>query len=303
MSKNPEQAPTTYTGGRELRSNHHRNPSLLNLLPHLHRLAERYAVKDKHPRITAAGGMLARADEAHAAVTEWIAERDDVYTDAANQYADKKITAAAFARKIGEAVAVAGTDRAKVRKAADRVAGVLQRKATEELRQITEAEWLALIRPVADELLAEAAEAADALTAERDRLNRSGRTAPDDAPSSIELDAYTVRIGWELLNHRLLRAYEVLGLVGALHSNEAAPAVPGRTLAEHVWWRDLDALDGRPSQFAEFYLRNRHRGQLGVWSSDELKQYDAEATERRLKAEAAATRAALDQHRRRLVDA
>lgn len=268
---NPEHAPTLYTGGTELHGMWAGKADLLALPVYLHTLAETYGCSDRHPRIDAAEAHLTRADEATAAVRSWTDARAGKVDEAASKYATGKITAATLAERLAEASNLQNLDPTELHKKVARVAAVLQRQARQELEGITEDEWLDLIRPAAERLLSEVEQAADSLTAERDRLAISGRTAPDAEPAAIELNVFTIRQRWERLTHALMRLYEVLGFVAHLHAHHAVPKVDGRDLHEHLWWLDLHRLEGDPNRVGEFYLHNRDRTPLGVWTTTQLR--------------------------------
>lgn len=140
------------------------------------------------------------------------------------------------------------------------------------LTEVSEKQWLEPLRPHVEQAIAEANEHADALGIIEPRARQAGTRTSEHpwAPSRVDLERTTLRHEWERLGEALLHLDTLHGIADELRRHGLIPRVAGRDWCEDYRWLVASRLTGRPGEFREFWLANRHHAQPGLFTAAEL---------------------------------
>ncbi|UYM03447.1 hypothetical protein [Solicola gregarius] len=236
--------------------------------------------------IAAVGTARGIADKADALVAAGRAEPDEKpLHDAVDSYLKSKTSAA-------KVVAAANTidDANEHRKrhhgsglgmtgALGQAISKINAQGLAKLAAVPEDAWIGWLKPEVDALIAQANEIADRIGIDNPRPPERGVRDLNHpwGPTMHQLEVDTeMRHNWENLELVLNKLNAAHSFADALRGLGLVPLAEKRTTPLEHRWRAADKVAGDPRRVPEHWMRNRHVGQPGVWTSAELDAYDAE---------------------------
>ena len=248
-------------------------PDAPAILSALHDAEVHYGITWKAKALTDARALHTRGQQLLDALDHSHQEAAAQATQTATDYVAGTIEASSVLDAAGRAAAFAQPNRETAQQFVDNVVRAIHRSAWTQLQSVTEAAWLAPMRPVIEAFIAKANNYAKELGIDEPAVTagpgwRTNRHPWE--PTETELRDTATRHAWENLTETIEEWHRAAGVLDMLRSFGLLPVVEGRPQLEDYRWLNIDALDGQPSRVGAFFLANRHEGGPGVYTSAQM---------------------------------